>query len=76
MGEWLTERQLLDKVGITRAELRWYTEQFSAQMRCLAAAQPDGGVHYAPDAVALLRGLSSMVAQGASPEQIKTWFGL
>jgi len=76
MGEWLTERQLLDRVGLSPAELRWYGEQFSAQMRCLEAAQPDGGVRYAPDAVALLRGLSAMVAQGASPDQIKTWFGL
>lgn len=76
MAEWLTEGQLLESVGLTRAELHWYAAQFSAQMRCLVSAQPDGGVRYAPDAVPLLRGLSAMVAQGASPEQIKTWFGL
>jgi hypothetical protein len=45
-------------------------------MRCLSEAGADGQVRYAPDAVPLLRSLSAMVAQGATPEQIKAWFGL
>jgi hypothetical protein len=74
--DWLTERELLAQAGISAAELRWFSERFAAQMRCLTAPGPGGEVRYAPDTVLLLRNLSAMVAQGATPEQIRTWFGL
>lgn len=76
MTEWLSERELLDQAGLNPAELRWFTERFAAQMRCLTVRGPDGEARYAPDTVPLLRNLSAMVAQGATPEQIRTWFGL
>jgi|GEM_PF-2557048 len=72
---WLSEAELLEQVGLSTDELRWYEEQFAQQMRYLKRAE---GVStwYNPDAVAMLRGLSTMVSQGATPEQIKGWFGL
>lgn len=76
MVDWLTEGELLERVGLSRAELRWFEEQFGEQMRFLIRRQGEGQNTYNPDAVALLRGLSAMVSQGATPEQIKGWFGL
>ncbi|WP_374711691.1 hypothetical protein [Symbiobacterium terraclitae] len=76
MTDWLSERELLDQAGLSEAELRWFSDRFAAQMRCLTARGPGGEVRYAPDTVLLLRNLSAMVAQGATPEQIRTWFGL
>lgn len=71
MTDYLTEEELLQQVGISQEELHWYEWQFGAQMRCLVV-----GRKYSRDAVAFLRGVSAMVAQGARPEQIKAWFGL
>lgn len=76
MADWLTEEELLTQVGLSRAELRWFEEQFREQMRFLIRREGEGPVTYNPDAVAMLRGLAAMVGQGATPEQIKGWFGL
>lgn len=76
MTSWLTEAELLDQVGLSRTELRWFSEQFREQMRFLVRKEGAEPEVYNPDAVALLRGLSAMVSQGATPEQIKGWFGL
>ncbi|MFZ5814132.1 MAG: hypothetical protein ACOY93_02345 [Bacillota bacterium] len=76
MAGWLTEQELLEQVGIEQAELRWLEEQFREQIRFLQRREGEGPLLYAPDAVALLRGLSTMTSQGATPEQIKGWFGL
>jgi len=72
---WLSEEELLAEVGLSAAELRWFQARFATQMRCLTVRGPRGEVRYAPDAVPLLRNLAAMVAQGATPEQIRTWFG-
>lgn len=72
---WLSEAELLAQVGIDQAEFRFLAEAFREQMRYLVR-QEGGVVTYNPDAVAMLRGLATMIAQGASPEQIKGWFGL
>lgn len=76
MERWLTEGELLGSVGISRSELRWFSAQFHEQMRLLTRRDQEEGLLFHGDAVALLRGLSAMVAQGATPEQIKAWFGL
>lgn len=76
MATWLTEQELLERVGLSRAELRWFEEHFREQMRFLIRREGAGTVTYAPDAVAMLQGLSAMIAQGATPDQIKGWFGL
>ncbi len=72
---WLSEADLLEEVGLSLDEFRWYAEQFAQQMRYLVREE-EGVVRYSPDAVPMLRGLSTMVSQGATPEQIKGWFGL
>lgn len=76
MARWLTERELLEQAGISPAELRWFGDRFDAQMAVLTRRGPDGRPRYAPDAVVLLRSLATMVARGATPEQIKAWYGL
>lgn len=76
MAGWLTEEELLEQVDLNQAELRWFEEQFREQMRFLIRREGNGPAAYAPDTVAMLRGLSAMVAQGATPDQIKGWFGL
>ncbi len=76
MARWLTEPELLEQTGLTRAELRWFRERFAAQMGCLTRRDPRGEPRYAPDAVVLLRSLAALVARGATPEQIKAWYGL
>lgn len=76
MTAWLSEGELLEQVGLSRMELRWFEEQFREQMRFLIRREGVGPATYNPDAVALLRGLSAMVSQGATPDQIKGWFGL
>lgn len=76
MEAWLSEQELVNLVGISKAELRWFEEQFREQMRLLTRREVGGAARYAPDSVALLRGLSAMIGQGATPEQIKGWFGL
>jgi hypothetical protein len=76
MVSWLTEEELLEQVGFSLPELRWFEEQFREQMRFLIRREENGCATYNPDAVALLRGLSAMVGQGATPAQIKGWFGL
>lgn len=74
--QWLTERQLLEQAGLSPAQLRWFRERFPAQLKCLTRRGPLGEARYAPDAVVLLRSLAAMVARGATPEQIKAWYGL
>ena len=76
MTQWLTEGELLEQAGLSRDELRWFRERFAAQMAYLTRTGPLGEPWYAPDAVVLLRSLAAMVAQGATPEQIKAWYGL
>lgn len=76
MAGWLTERELLERVGVSREELRWFEEHFREQMRYLTRREGEGPLSYAPETVALLQGLSAMIAQGATPDQIKGWFGL
>lgn len=76
MGGWLTEQELLERAGLSQPELRWFEEQFREQMRFLIRREGAGAVTYAPDAVAMLQGLAAMIAQGATPDQIKGWFGL
>lgn len=76
VAAWISESELLELVGCSRAELRWLEGQFQEQMRLLTRREPGGSVRYAPDAVAFLRGLHAMVMQGATPAQIKGWFGL
>lgn len=76
VAAWVSESEVLELVGCSRAELRWLEGQFQGQMRLLTRREPDGSLRYSPDAVAFLRGLHAMVAQGATPAQIKGWFGL
>lgn len=75
MVSWLSESELLAQAGIDQAEFRFLSEAFREQMRYLVR-QEGGVISYNSDAVAMLRGLATMIAQGASPEQIKGWFGL
>ncbi len=75
-AKWLAQEDLLAQVGITAQELRYFQEQFQEQMKVLTQKGDDGAPRFLPDAVLLLRCLSAMKAQGATPEQIKGWFGL
>ncbi|MFO7273810.1 MAG: hypothetical protein LOD90_05945 [Symbiobacteriaceae bacterium] len=76
MTRWLTEGELLRQSGLSPAELRWFRDRFAAQMAVLTRRGPEGEPRYAHDAVALLRSLAAMTARGATPEQIKAWYGL
>lgn len=76
MARWLTERELLEQAGLSPSELRWFGDRFAAQMAVLTRLGPGSEPRYAPDAVVLLRSLAAMVARGATPEQIKAWYGL
>ena len=71
----LSRDELLQQTGITAKDLAWYQEHFQSQMRLLSQVTGDGE-RFAADAVLLLRGLSAMRSQGATAEQIKSWFGL
>lgn len=72
---WIKSEELLRLVAMSEADLVWYREQFREQFRVLCR-QEEGQELFAHDAVNLLRSLSAMRAHGATPEQIKGWFGL
>jgi hypothetical protein len=72
---YVPERELLSRLQMDRRRLSWFEEAFGEQMRILCR-QGSGGREWAEDTLALLDGLSSMLDAGATPEQIKAWFGL
>lgn len=72
---YLPERELLIRLQIDNQRLNWFEESFGEQMRLLCR-QGNGGREWAEDTLALLDGLSNMLEAGATPEQIKSWFGL
>lgn len=72
---YLPERELLNRLKMDTHRLTWFEEAFGEQMRLLCR-QGAGGREWAEDTLALLDGLSNMIEAGATPEQIKTWFGL
>lgn len=76
MNNPVTLEQLLAEVGITAAELRYFQNHFAAQLRALTTRETDGTLRFSREAILLLRSLSAMRAQGATPAQIKGWFGL
>jgi hypothetical protein len=72
---YLPEREILVRLQIDRGRLQWFEQVFREQMRVLVRQ----GAHereWAEDTLSLLTGLSSMLDAGATPEQIKAWFGL
>lgn len=73
---WLRREELAAALDMSGEELRWFEEQFHEQVRLLTRTGDDGAVVYSGDALRLLQGVASMCAQGATPEQIKGWFGL
>jgi len=75
-AQWMKRDELAVALDMTGEELLWYEEQFREQIRLLTRPGEDGGVVYSSDALRLLQGVSAMCAHGATPEQIKGWFGL
>lgn len=75
-GEWLEREVVAVRAGVSLTELTWFEEQFREQMRLLSRRDQSGKVVYQSDVLRLLTGLSAMCAQGATPDQIKGWFGL
>lgn len=72
---YMPERELLSRLQIDSQRLSWFEEAFGEQMRVLCR-QGNSGREWAEDTLALLDGLSNMLEAGATPEQIKSWFGL
>jgi hypothetical protein len=72
---YMPERELLSRLQIDSHRLSWFEEAFREQMRQLCR-QGSAGREWAEETLALLGGLSNMLEAGATPEQIKSWFGL
>lgn len=72
---YVPERELLNRLQIDSQRLSWFEEAFGEQMRLLCR-QGSSGREWAEDTLALLDGLSNMLDAGATPDQIKSWFGL
>lgn len=68
---WLSEEQLLERLGIEQADLHWLEREFPVQMQILKR-----GGRYHPDSVNFLSSLAAVAARGAQPDQIRAWFGL
>lgn len=76
MSQGLLAEELLARVGLTPEDLDWFHLHFQEQMRLLTSKGFDGRTRYARETVLLLSSLSAMRAQGATPDQIKGWFGM
>jgi len=74
--EWLEREAVAARAGVSLTELAWFEEQFREQMRLLSRRNEAGKIIYRSDVLRLLTGLAAMCAQGATPDQIKGWFGL
>ena len=76
VDDWLEREVVAAKSALSLTELAWFEEQFREQMRLLSRRGEHGKTMYRADVLRLLSGLSAMCAQGATPDQIKGWFGL